>query len=163
MQVINRNSRMLLLLAAVAIGCKHDTRDYQPSLAATANWMHQALKERNGIAWRDNHQPFANLTNDGCVLTYEPWQGDTIKVDLSDVNPKTIAIHKIGSNPWVVFDTRDFHRSVRYHTATEGKGPPLDYGAPDGGFALNSDDVAQSFSKALGRAVQLCGGTPSTF
>ena len=49
---------------------------------------------------------------------------------------------------WVTSKTRNFNHSVRYVHPTE---PKDDYDAEDGGFALDSNDTAASFMKALRR------------
>ena len=154
---------ILSTLSLLTFGCRNSPKNGSPSLDETVTWMAQALHERNGLKWRDNERPLAKLTRQGCNLKYETWSGETISVDLSDIDPKTIKIQTIGPNPWVVFDTRDFHQSVRYHSSDPNAGSLADYGAPDGGYELNSADVATSFEAAIQRAVALCGGKPSTF
>ena len=135
-----------------------------PSLEETITWMQNALAQHNGqhvdSTIAREVKILARLTAENCKLTYELSKADTVQYDLADIDPKTIKTEKIGELPWVTFKTRDFHKSVHYTSPGE---PKIDYMSETGGFSLDSPEVAASFSKALTRAVNLCGGKPSTY
>ncbi|HEV3374809.1 MAG TPA: hypothetical protein VG051_03840 [Candidatus Acidoferrum sp.] len=127
--------------------------------------MQNALKQHNGQRLDSTLSKEVKLINrltaNHCGLRYELSNFDISQYDLTDIDTKTIKIEKIGGAIWVTFKTRDFHHSVHYEH-------PLDkdhwaYDSESGGFSLDSEEVAASFAKALARAVDLCGGKPSTF
>jgi hypothetical protein len=148
--------------ALLLFGCT--SRDDKPNLNQTVEWMRNALSEHNGQrldeAYAKDVILINKLSSDRCNLTYEASSNESVQYDLSDINPKTIAVKPIGKAVWVTFDARDFHKSVHYRHPSDAS---LDYDSESGGFSLDSPDIAKSFSQALQRAVELCGGRPSTF
>lgn len=95
-----------------------------------------------------------------CPLTYALSQFDVVQFDLGDIDTKTVIVKQIGNTWWAVFKTRNFSKSVQYK---HPKDPSLDYDAENGGFSLDEDQTANSFAKALTRAAELCGSSPSSF
>jgi hypothetical protein len=162
--MLSRQSKALHFIAALLIaGCNSPTSE--PSLSETVAWMQNALKQHNGQRLDSRLSKevklINNLTADHCGLRYELSNFDISRYDLTDIDTNTIKIEKIGGAIWVTFKTRNFHHSVHYEH-------PLDkdhwaYDSDSGGFSLDSEEVGASFSKALTRAVVLCGGKPSTF
>jgi hypothetical protein len=147
--------------ALLLSGCT--SHDDQPTLTQSVEWMRNALAQHNGQRLDENlskENLVAKLSSDGCKLNYELTEHQMVEFDLSDVDPKTIAQKQIGNGFWVTFDARDFHKSIHYKHGAEVSD---DYDATTGGFSLDSPEVAKSFAQALQRAVQLCGGKPSTF
>jgi hypothetical protein len=151
------------IIALLLAGCQSPSSE--PSLNETITWMANALARHNGQRLDSTISKEVKLINkltaDHCQLTYELSNFDVSIYDLTDIDTKSIKIEKIGQASWVTFKTRDFHHSLRYEH-------PLDkdhfaYSSESGGFSLDSEEVAASFSKALARAVDLCGGKPSTF
>jgi hypothetical protein len=162
---ISRNClHFALVAAALSIGCRHSHEVSGPTLKETTDWMQQSLVAHNGHRL-DNTlgkdvKIVSTLTANGCNLDYVVTNYETVHYDLRDIDPTTIKTKKIGQATWVVFDTRNFNRSVRYTHASD---PALDYAVESGGFALDTDEHALSFLKALQHATVLCGGKPSTF
>lgn len=150
-----------LIMLVACNGC--NKVDSQPSLEDTIAYMRQALTAHNGqrlSAVPADVTLINKLSSQGCKLTYEVSNYQTVHYDLSDIDTKTIKVEPIGDNFWVTFKTRDFHRSVSYESQKEKEG---NYTSEAGGFSLDSKDVADSFQKALLRATSLCGGKPSSF
>lgn len=155
---------LLLALAGISIqGCK--SRPEKPNLNDTINFMQAALAEHNGQ--RIEQPPLSpevqlrtRLTLDHCKLTYEVSQWDMVQYDLSDIDTRTITVKQIANTWWAEFNEQDFHKSVHYIIK---KPPEMDYWANNGGFSLDSETIAVSFSKALTHAAELCGAKPSTF
>jgi hypothetical protein len=157
---------ILVLSVAVVVFLATACRFRQnPSLQETIEFMQRSLKQHNG---QRIQQPqlapdvnvIANLSSEGCKLTYQVTQFETVQYDLPDIDPKSIHLKQIGNTYWAVFRTRNFGKSVRYIHPGD---PSSDYSAEDGGFSLDSKEVAESFAKALGHAVTACGGKSSTF
>jgi hypothetical protein len=136
-----------------------------PDLNETITWMQRALAEHNGQRIDNTISSevkiIAKLTADHCKLSYELSDYDVVGFDLADIDPNSIKTEKIGNAVWATFKNRDYHHSTHY---THPKDPTgFKYDGDTGGFSLDSQEVATSFSKALSRAVRLCGGKPSTF
>jgi hypothetical protein len=153
----------LLLILAVTTGCEHQTT--APSLTETTDWMRQSLAAHNGqqldsATFAPEVKVLAKLTADKCSLDYAVTNYESLHFELGAINPSTIKLEKINKSLWVVFKTTNYARSIRYIHTFE---PNLDYTEEFGGFSLDSEEHAQSFLKALHRAVDLCGGKPSTF
>jgi hypothetical protein len=127
--------------------------------------MQNALIQHNGqrleSALSKEVKLINKLTADHCGLRYEVSNFDVVRYDLTNIDSKTIKTEKIGKANWMTFKTRDFHQSVHYEHPLEKD--HWTYDSESGGFSLDSDEVAASFSKTLARAVDLCGGKPSTF
>lgn len=153
---------MMSVAAILLVGCKSSPAE--PDLNATITWMGNALARHNGQRLDSTISKDVKLINeltvDHCQLTYELSNLETIQYDLSDIDTKTLKLETIGQSTWVAFSTRDYHHSVRYIDARNQK---LEYDSETGGFSLDSQEVATSFSKALERAAKLCGSKPSTF
>jgi hypothetical protein len=151
-------------VVALSAACRRAHDATSPSLRETTDWMGQSLAAHNGHRVDDtvakDVQIVSRLMPHECNLDYVVTNYETVHYDLRDVDPTTIKTEKIGQATWVVFQTRDFHRSVHY---THSSDPKLDYSAENGGFSLDSEEHALSFQKALQHATELCGGKPSTF
>jgi hypothetical protein len=150
-------------IALLLAGCQRPTSE--PDLNKTIAWMQNALEHHNGqrldSALPKEVKLINKLTADHCKLTYELSNFDVAHYDLADVDTQTVKIEKIGQASWVTFKTRDFHHSIRYEHPQDKE--QWVYDTESGGFSLDSAEVATSFQKALTRAVNLCGGKPSTF
>jgi hypothetical protein len=91
-----RSIAVLCSIGVIAIvGCKDDSHDRRPTLAETTAWMGQSLLEHNGQRLEVSGQ-LNKLRADGCHLTYETFPHDTIEVDLSDIDSRTIATKRSG-------------------------------------------------------------------
>lgn len=101
-----------------------------------------------------------HLTEDHCKLNYELSQFDVVRLDLGDIDTKTVTVKQIGNTWWTVFGTRDFNKSVRYK---HPKDSASDYDAETGGFSLDTEQTANSFARAFTHAAELCGSKPSSF
>lgn len=97
-----------------------------------------------------------------CKLTYTVSNYETVRYDLNDIDTRTIKVEQIGEASWVTFHTRDFHRSIHYDNHPPND-KPFVYDAENGGFSLDSKEVATPFQKALTREADLCGAKPSSF
>jgi hypothetical protein len=125
--------------------------------------MQSALSEHNGIRLQDlspEVQVIDRLTADHCKFSVETTQFEVVHYDFGDIDTRTIKVQQIGKSWWVVFDTRNFNKSVQYRRPQD---PGSDYYANRGGFSLDSQSVADSFAKAVTHAANLCGSGPSTF
>ena len=139
--------------------------EHLPSLQETVNYMTRSLAFHNGQ--RIQQPPLSpevklvnRLTGDHCKLTYALSQFDVVQFDLGDIDTKTVIVKQIGNTWWAVFKTRNFNKSVQYK---HPKDPSLDYDAENGGFSLDEEQTATSFARALTRAAEVCGSSPSSF
>jgi hypothetical protein len=157
----------LLVIGGLYVLFKRDNGkdEHLPSLQETVDYMTRGLVSHNGQ--RIQEPPLSpevklvnRLTEDHCKLTYELSQFDVVQFDLPDIDTKTVTVKQIGNTWWAVFNTRNFNKSVHYK---HPKDPSLDYDAENGGFSLDEEQTANSFVKALTRAAELCGGSPSSF
>jgi hypothetical protein len=153
----------LCIIALLLAGCQSPSSE--PSLNETIAWMQNALVRHEGQRLDSTLSKEVKLINkltaDHCKLTYEVSNFDIVHYDLADIDTTTIKIEKIGQASWVTFKTRDFHHSIHYEHPQDKD--EWVYETESGGFSLDSEDVARSFSKALTRAATMCGGKPSTF
>jgi hypothetical protein len=153
----------LMLSSAILSGCGSPSQG--PSLKETMGWMQQTLALHNGQRLDSDRlssevKLVNKLIDHDCKLEYMVTDFETVEYDLKDIDPSSFKQEPIGKAFWVTFKTRNFNHSVRYIHPTE---PNDNYDSESGGFALDSNDVATSFQKALHHAVELCGGKPSTF
>ena len=107
-----------LAITSLTIACHHSVVRSGPDLEETIAWMQQALASHNGQRldpMDDGKYPIlAKLTANNCKLQYVVNDWETVHYDLSDVNPNMIKTKEIGQATWVVFDTRNFDKSVHY-------------------------------------------------
>jgi hypothetical protein len=133
-------------------------------LKETTDWMQKSLSAHNGqrldSTLAKDVKVLALLNMNGCKLNYQVTNYETVQYDLSDIDPRTIKMEKIADAAWVVFRTRNYNHSVLY---THSADAHADYSDEGGGFSLDTEEHANSFANALHRAVDLCGGKPSTF
>ncbi len=151
-----------LLLWGLLLGCRN--KPSEPTLQETLDYMQRSLTVNYGesapLPAGSDVKRVENLKLDGCKLYREATNYEGTEYDLSDIDINSIKLEKIGNAWWVTFRTRNFNRSIRTVGLMD---KTLNYTSDTGGFALNTKDTAEHFSKAFAHAVALCGGKPSTF
>ena len=145
---IRVSSLVLGIAVAVswAVGCRSPQN---PSFQATIEFMQRSLEYHNGQRIQQpplaaNVNVLAKLSADGCTLKYQVTQFEMVQYELPDIDPTSIHIEQIGNTYWATFKTRDFAKSVRYFYPDD---PSTNYSAEQGGFSLDSKEVAESFRK----------------
>src|SRR6266481_621764 len=136
---------ILLLITFVFVAGCNKTNSDEPSLKETTDYMHKSLDANFGQRFDISKDVviIKDLRSDGCKLTYLFTDYESSEYDLSDINPNSIKLEKIGTASWVTFYTRNFNHSIKHiglkdHTAT--------YSTDHGGFALNTEEHAASFA-----------------
>lgn len=151
-----------LLLCGLLLSCK--SKPSEPTLQETIEYMQRSLKVNFGesapLSADSDVKRVESLKLNGCKLYRESTNYEATEYDLSDIDISSIKLEKIGDAWWVTFTTRNFNRSIRTVGLID---KTWNHTSDTGGFALNTKDTAEHFSKAVAHAVALCGGKPSSF
>jgi hypothetical protein len=137
-----------------------------PTLGETLQWL-RGTTDKESPGDTDHHEFETNGGDDSCSVTIvetrinaSPGFWIRISFSLADIDPADIQIHPIirGQSAAVTFHTRNYVEKITETSwRHDGEQPISEYD-----FFTN-DRFAPRFANALKRAVELCGGKPSSF
>lgn len=160
----------------IAVGQKAQSNQSEakaPTLSETLQWLRGATEQESADG--SNHHEFeTNGGDDSCSVTIietrvkagpDFWIRESFS--LADIDPADIQVEKLGEGQFkklfagqssVRFHTRNYAKKIINTSNSRSEGVAMS----DYSFFTN-DWFAPRFAKALKRAVQLCGGKPSSF
>ncbi len=158
--------RLLVFLVFCSLSVLGQSKTQAPTLSETLQWLRGATDKES---WDPlNHHEFqTNGGDDSCSVTIKETRmnaspGFWIRVSfsLTDIDPADIQIHTIirGQSAAVTFHTRNYIEKITDTSSAHSSDELIsryDF--------FTNDRFAPRFAQALKRAVELCGGKPSSF